>query len=236
MVDKGASNMTDKAGSFYYSGKRTTTLLLVLFFISSICANAETLSVSVISKKGKPVNDAVVVAVPVSGNIAEAAKSPTAVIDQVDKEYKRHVTPVMVGTAVTFPNHDEIRHHVYSFSPTKKFEIPLYTGTPRDPIVFDKAGSVSLGCNIHDWMSAYVYIVDSPYFATTGEDGKATINLPGGDYNVTVWHPRLRGSAKSTEQKISTGGSENLFTIKLKKLWKPRRAPMAFKSRGGGYR
>lgn len=229
--------MTGEAAKVFYRGQNAATLLAALFFMFSVSASAETISISVMTKKGKPVGEAVVVAVPLSGVSGSITKPPVTIIDQVDKEYKDHVTPVMVGTAVKFPNHDKIRHHVYSFSPTKKFEIPLYTGTPRDPIVFDKAGSVSLGCNIHDWMSAYVYIVDTPYFATTGEDGKAAINLPSGDYKVTVWHPRLRGSAKKTEIQISTGsGKENLFTVKLKKLWKPRRGPMAFKTHGGGYR
>lgn len=212
--------------------------LPVFLVIFSPDAWGEQVTVNVISAKGKPVAGAVVTAVPASGAARQSGMPSTTIIDQIDKEYIGHVTPVMVGTGISFPNHDNIRHHVYSFSSAKKFEIPLYLGTPRDPIVFDKTGSVSLGCNIHDWMSAYVYIVDTPYFATTDEDGKAAITLPEGEYTVQVWHPRLKGSPKSTAQKVAVGGAakETAFKIKLKKVWKPRRAPVSFGGVGGGYR
>ena len=123
---------------------------------------------------GKPVADAVVVAVPADG----AVRLPTrrdAVIDQVDKEFTPKVNAILVGTPVIFPNHDNVRHHVYSFSPAKRFELPLYAGVPAQPVVFDTPGVVVLGCNIHDWMVGYIYVSESPYFAKTRADGKAAI-------------------------------------------------------------
>lgn len=92
--------------------------------------------------------------------------------------------PVYVGTRVTFPNRDNIRHHVYSFSSAKKFELPLYIGTPAAPVVFDKPGVVALGCNIHDWMLAYIYVLTTPHFAKTAADGKARLGWSG--YGVTT--------------------------------------------------
>ncbi|NOY66483.1 MAG: hypothetical protein GXP13_03620 [Gammaproteobacteria bacterium] len=206
---------------------------LVIFVLGSSwispLVNSATLVVSVVDDNDKKVRDAVVYAEAVKSEQVVDAENKKSIIDQRDKEFIEYVTPVRLGTAVYFPNNDNIRHHVYSFSPAKKFEIPLYAGTPADPIVFDKPGVAVLGCNIHDWMSAYVFVSKTPYFLVTDADGRATIkNLPSGDYDVQVWHPKLKGSGKATNQRISVGkdGSISLsFVVKLKRLWSPRRAP-----------
>ena len=141
--------------------------------------------------QGKPVADAVVVAVPVDGSMRLPTKPHDNVVDQVDKQFSPKVQAVLVGTPVTFPNNDNVRHQVYSFSPAKRFELPLYAGVPAQPVVFDKPGVVVLGCNIHDWMVGYVYVSESPYFAKTGNDGKALLaDLPPRAYVVRVWHPQ----------------------------------------------
>ena len=140
------------------------------------------------------------------------------------------IVPVRVGTTVNFPNKDNIRHHVYSFSPPKKFELPLYTRKPAAPVLFDKAGVVVLGCNIHDWMIAYVYVSESAYFAKTGADGKATLSdLPAGKNTLRAWHPRLEGKEDATERKISvlrSGAVESLWEIGLTPEFRIRRAPI----------
>ena len=194
---------------------------------------AATLQAKVESNGGDPVSDAVVYALPLDPDWAPSPAAATAVIDQIDKEYVPYVTPVALGTKVSFPNHDRIRHHVYSFSPAKTFEIPLYKGTPPEPVVFDNAGPVPLGCNIHDWMSAYVFVSESPYFSLTREDGRATIpDVPPGSYSVRVWHPRIKGAPEATGQGVTVDGSDLSlnFTIERKTVWRPRRAP----SIGGG--
>jgi hypothetical protein len=112
-----------------------------------------------------------------------------AAVEQRNKTFIPLVSVVQAGTLVNFPNRDEIRHHVYSFSPAKRFEIKLYAGTPVDPIAFDKPGEVVLGCNIHDHMIAYIYVVDTPWFAKSDKDGVARIEgLPGGEYDVNAWY------------------------------------------------
>ena len=100
-----------------------------------------------------------------------------------------------VGTEVQFPNLDAVRHHVYSFSPTKKFEIKLYKGKEAQPVLFDQPGVVLLGCNIHDNMVGWIVVVDTPYHAQTGVDGAVPgrvrlDNVPAGSYQLRVWHPR----------------------------------------------
>lgn len=180
-----------------------------------------------------PIKDAVVLVRPVGA--APTLQPAPDTVDQVDKEFVPYVKVVMVGSPVSFPNKDNIRHQVYSFSPAKRFELPLYVGTPPAPVVFDKPGVVTLGCNIHDWMAAYVYVSDTPWFAITQADGKARIaGIPAGDYVVQVWHPRMEGTESATAQKASLGGDARMaWTLKLKPDLRPRRAPHAL---GGGYR
>ena len=152
-------------------------------------------------------------------------------VDQVDKEFTPKVTAVLVGTSVTFPNHDDVRHQVYSFSPAKRFELPLYAGVPAGPVVFDKPGVVVLGCNIHDWMVGYIYVSESPYFAKTGKDGKAMIaELPPRTYAVRVWHPRLEAAEETMQKSVDASRPARVdvaWQLKLKREVKVRRSPGA---------
>ena len=139
-------------------------LTLAGALLSLACAAAAgTLEVSVRDGGGALVGDAAVWAVPASGGTE--ARGRTLEIAQEDREFVPFVTVVQAGTAVAFPNRDPILHHVYSFSPAKPFEIKLYTGKSPQEVVFDKPGIVVLGCNIHDWMLAYVAVVPTPHFA-----------------------------------------------------------------------
>ena len=160
----------------------------------------------VTTKSGLPVSDAAIVAEPVSG--VPPRKRATASIEQRDRELIPYLTIVQTGTAVDFPNRDPFKHHLYSFSPAKPFEIKLYAGKPVQPIIFDKPGEVALGCNIHDWMEAYVLVVNTPYFAKTGSDGRATIaNIPSGRYRFSVWHPRQKKAVPLKEIKIDAAAA-----------------------------
>jgi plastocyanin len=221
------------AGRFFRHSRRA---LLPWLLLLAAPAPADTLAVAVKDDAGKPVEHAVVQAKPLGADGRPAPGAAPAVVDQINKEYVPYVTAVRVGTSVSFPNKDQIRHHVYSFSEAKKFEIPLYKGTPADPVVFDKPGPVVLGCNIHDWMKAYIFVSESPYFAVTGPGGDATIELPPGDYAVEVWHPELEGEPAATSQRISLSGAGSPleFEIGRKRVWAPRRAPSRLG--GQGYR
>jgi plastocyanin len=192
-------------------------------------AGAATLEGVVKDGAGKPVQDAVVYAIAPSGVRPATTRAGRAIIDQQDKEFVPHVKPVQTGTPVWFPNKDDIRHHVYSFSPAKKFELPLYTGTPAAPVLFDKPGVVVFGCNIHDWMLGYVFVLETPWFAVTGADGAVQLkDLPPGAYEVRVWHPRMpeTGAPPSRRVTLAAGKTEPVeFRIALKPEWRPRRAP-----------
>ncbi|HEV2039937.1 MAG TPA: methylamine utilization protein [Casimicrobiaceae bacterium] len=204
---------------------------------AAVLAHAQTADIvaSVIDQQGRPVADAVLIAVPVDGNMRSPQRPRDGSIDQVDKEFFPRVTIVPVGASVTFPNHDDVRHQVYSFSPAKRFELPLYAGVPAQPVVFDKPGVVVLGCNIHDWMVGYVYVSESPFFAKTGKDGKAVLaELPARAYVVRVWHPQLEMSEDATHKTIDVSRErrvEAAWTVTLKREVRVRRAPTS--ERGG---
>jgi len=204
---------------------------------AAVLAHAQTaeIAASVIDQQGRPVADAVLIAVPVDGNMRSPQRPRDGSIDQVDKEFFPRVTIVPVGASVTFPNHDDVRHQVYSFSPAKRFELPLYAGVPAQPVVFDKPGVVVLGCNIHDWMVGYVYVSESPFFAKTGKDGKAVLaELPARAYVVRVWHPQLEMSEDATHKTIDVSRErrvEAAWTVTLKREVRVRRAPTS--ERGG---
>jgi plastocyanin len=165
-------------------------------------AGAAPVEVLVQTPAGTPLADAAVLVEPLAGTPtrprAPAAKG--VAIEQRGREFIPWMTVVQTGTSVDFPNNDTMRHHVYSFSTPKRFEIKLYAGKPGQPVVFDKPGQVDIGCNIHDWMEAHVLVVDTPYFARTGADGRATVaGVPAGRYRVRPWHA-LQKAAGAVEE------------------------------------
>src|ERR1700688_80362 len=180
---------------------------------SAVPGRAAELRILVKDHHGKLVADAVVLATPLDPKSALRTKPPPDAVDQVDKQFVPYVKTVLVGSKVRFPNSDHIRHQVYSFSPTKKFELPLYGGTDAPPVVFDKPGVVVLGCNIHDWMVGYIYVSETPFFAKTEAAGSATIDdMPPGEYTVRVWHPSMDHGEEATARRVtlSADGSANL--------------------------
>ena len=171
-------------------------------------ASATTLSVVVHDAEGAPLDQAVVI---VDAGPAKDSPPLTAVIDQVNRMFVPHVSVVRTGTAVSFPNRDDIRHHLYSFSEAKTFELPLYKGTPAEPVVFDQRGIVTLACNIHDWMLGFLYVTDAPSFFVTGENGRAEFELPArNEYRVTVWHPSLGPETEGRVSVVSADGDAPL--------------------------
>jgi plastocyanin len=177
-----------------------------------ICGDAAalTLQVDVAGKTGAPLADAVVYAMPVNAKV-QLKPQPLVNIVQINKTFVPKMTIVQTGTDISFPNKDSIGHDVYSFSPAKTFELKLYSGVPAKPILFDKSGLVTIGCNIHDQMIAYVMVVDTPYFAKTDAQGVAHLEglLPG-DYDVKAWHYSLADGAPPIMRRISVQSDQNV--------------------------
>ncbi|UXY51468.1 methylamine utilization protein [Pseudomonas tohonis] len=176
--------------------------------------SAATLQGEVVDGHGQPLGNAVL---SLKGPAGSAAIADTGVMDQRDKQFAPYVLAVHTGTAVSFPNSDNIRHHVYSFSPAKRFELRLYQGTPAAPVVFDKPGVVVLGCNIHDWMLGYVYITDDPFFAVSDDTGRLALDLPPGRYTASLWHPQVAGMlpVAAGEVEVPAAGLVQRFPLTL---------------------
>lgn len=191
-------------------------LLRISFLCMAVSAMAANVSVQVTDGSGKPLADAVVF---LESPAAKAAARPAtgAEIAQSARQFAPSVTVVPVGSSVHFPNRDTVRHHVYSFSPTKTFELKLYTGTPANPVLFDKAGVVVLGCNIHDHMIAWVLVVETPYYGKTNDQGLLTLNnVAAGAYRLRSWHSTMAPGSVPQNQAVSVAAADATVAVVLK--------------------
>lgn len=219
---------------------RILALWIILFAcraFSSSPALAGELQTYVKDQENKGVEDAILLVTPTDATKSLHLKSPKEFMDQIDKEFVPHVKPVFVGSIVNFPNKDNIRHHVYSVSHTKTFELPLYSGIKAPPVLFDTPGVVVLGCNIHDWMLGYIYVSDTPIFAQTKQDGTATFtDLPAGEYLLRLWHPGI-GASESHNSRRVTMGESGTVKIEWQTTLKPvLKIPRTLTNQGIRYR
>jgi plastocyanin len=190
-------------------------LLLLIGALTVPLAHAATVSVQLQDAAGKPLPDGVVF---LESREAKQMAKPLASAEmaQVARQFTPRMLVVTTGTAVHFPNRDTVRHHVYSFSPTKKFELKLYTGTAANPVVFDQPGIAVLGCNIHDNMSAWVVVVETPFYASGDAKGATTVrDVPAGTYRLRVWHPGLAVGAPAAEQALTVGSTDVSLNYRL---------------------
>jgi plastocyanin len=192
---------------------RLAPVLRFLFLLAATAcpgrgAHAAGVSVTVADAAGRPLADAVVMLEPQGAHVPVKPMAG-AQVEQVDRHFVPQVSIVTVGTPVTFPNHDTVRHHVYSFSPIKTFELKLYAGTPHEPVVFDKAGVAVLGCNIHDQMVAWVVVVDTPWFARSDATGRASLaDVPAGSYLLHVWHASQQEDAPPLQLPLTVAAAD----------------------------
>ena len=204
--------MTFRYGFFIFrrqsSAMRRLAALALLML--AVPAGATQLTVEVRNAKGAPVPNAVVSLYPNGRAVAVAVPAVPLRIEQHYNKFNPFVLVVPVGGEVTFPNLDSFRHHVYSFSPVRRFELKLYAREQNRAVRFDKAGPVALGCNIHDSMTAFVKVSDTALAVTTDAAGRATFpSVPAGAVLARVWHPYLRAPANQIEARWSIdGGSQ----------------------------
>lgn len=200
--------------------KRVKAYLAGLLLGSLIASSsfAGNVSVTVLDESGKPLRDAVVFLE--SAQAKKLSKAlPLAQMAQRDKAFLPSLLVITTGTSVSFPNIDTVRHHVYSFSPAKRFELKLYVGTPTNPVVFDKPGVVVMGCNIHDQMIAYILVVDTPFYGTATANGLVSMNdVPPGDYSLRIWHSRLPVGSAAQKQALKVVDTDAPIKVTLKGL------------------
>jgi len=161
---------------------------------------------TVLDAQRHPLDDAVV-SVEVKGTKATAAAGTQVEMAQRNRRFAPEVLAIQTGTSVQFPNFDTVRHHVYSFSAARQFEIKLYAGTPAAPVAFEQAGTAVLGCNIHDRMTGFVHVVNTPHFAKTSPTGTAQLDLPAGEHTVQVWHPTFADTRSPLRQPLKVAAS-----------------------------
>lgn len=181
------------------AAKFLLTIACLLATLLPAASRSAGLDVLVLDAQGRPLPGAVVF---VESAAARAAVRPAGLVEvvQMNRQFVPAVSVVPVGSQVSFPNRDTVRHHVYSFSPAKRFEIKLYVGTPTQPVLFDAPGIATLGCNIHDTMAAWVVVVDSPWHGQTAADGRLKLAaVPAGAHRLRAWHPSMPAGDLPTE-------------------------------------
>jgi len=163
----------------------------------------------------------------VEGPVAASTVSTTNVarvdttkrVNQEKANFAPHVLPIVVGTAVEWPNNDDIFHNVFSMSDAKQFDLGLYKGNPKEKrVIFDKAGRADVFCSIHANMSCVVLVLENPYFAVADRSGRYSItNVPTGTYKLKAWHERLPGQVQ--EITVPAEGEIKVdFTLGIKNL------------------
>lgn len=213
------------------------SILFMFFLALQSPAGAQSLQVILSDNNGDPVSDAVIELL-LPAELGAQYQSPGEhFIDQLDKEFVPHVTTVVAGGEIGFPNSDAILHHVYSFSTPRTFNIPLYGRGENDDYrqSFPDSGVVEIGCNIHDWMLAYIYVGKTQLMAISDSEGSAIIeNLPPGDFQLQIWHARLDEPANVMVRDISLVEGERSsieLALSLQRDRRIRRAPSANRNR-----
>ena len=207
--------------------KRGYLLAATLFFSQGVLG--ANIDLVIQDQHGQPLKDAVV-------ELYKATKSerttlPVAVMDQVHKAFLPDLLVVQKGQQVNFPNSDNIRHHVYSFSQAKPFQLKLYSGQPKEPVIFDQQGVVVLGCNIHDSMVGYIYVANSEHVYKTNNTGKLTLDITSLPTTLSVWHALQ--TAPLENKKMITIKNNNELLIKLNTSTPAPRNTFGSKFKGG---
>ena len=198
------------------------TLCVLLLTERSPAAN---LVVNVHTLEGRALPGAVVTVRSLDGP-GRQATPVHAVMDQVNRSFAPDLLVIPVGSTVEFPNSDSVSHQIYSFSPAKRFQLPLYRGKPYPPVHFEQPGVVTLGCNIHDAMLAYLLVTDAPWYGRTNDEGSWSAEVPRGRYRVALWHPRLRENSEDLERELTVGDFDRAdLTLRLSKPLQP--APLS---------
>lgn len=199
-------------------------LLFSATLLAGMPLQAAPLQIRITDQQGQPLADAVVELLDPAN---KAFRSKPAEVAQQDLTFRPFVSAVQAGTPVEFPNQDKTRHHVYSFSPAKVFELKLYADKPEAPVLFDTPGIVALGCNIHDYMQAYVYVGESPFLAVTNEQGIAEFaDVPAAGYQLKLWHPWQ--DADVAPQAVTLPLAKADFSITVTRQEKPKRPKKGF--------
>lgn len=201
--------------------------LSLLLGLLSLAVAAAPLTITVQDQQGEPLEYAVVEAQPLKRDLAtpvmtSAKGDRAAVVAQDNRTFVPFVSAIPAHSNVSFPNLDKTRHHVYSFSEAKAFELKLFVGHKHEPVEFHTPGIVAIGCNIHDYMQAYIYVAASAYVGVTNQQGQVVLpQLPDHPYQLKVWHPWQTGVQAAVE--VAPG--DNVADMRVSVRREPLPAP-----------
>ncbi|CAH0498139.1 methylamine utilization protein [Novosphingobium sp. CECT 9465] len=200
------------AARFRILALRIAFLLAAPLLLSA--APPSVLPVQVVDQSGMPLGDAVIELARPAGDARPVSFKWRNAMGQRNLAFVPGTLIVARGATVAFPNLDTVRHSIYSFSKPAQFKIELYGRDQTRTHRFDNTGTVVLGCNIHDQMRGYIRIVSSPYAARSDGNGLADIDGPApGAYDVTVWHPRLKGAGNEWRGRIVATAGKRLRIV-----------------------
>ncbi len=193
-------------------GRYVVAISLIAGMTAAGACHAADLSVLIRDRAGRPVRDAVIL---IDSPGAAARPQGGYSIVQQNMKFAPFVLIAPVGAEVSFPNRDTVRHHVYSFSPTKPFELKLYgSEQAARSVKFDKAGVVAVGCNIHDSMVAFIRVVSTPFAAKTDATGRATLTgMNNGAANLKIWHPYLKAPGNEIVRPVALSANASSLTV-----------------------
>ncbi|RLV59377.1 hypothetical protein D5018_12455 [Parashewanella curva] len=193
--------------------KWLSVCLMLCFWVPISWAN----QVIVVDNNSKPLANMVVYLKPSPSFDISAYPLPETphIVRQKDKQFDPYIVVMRAGSKVAITNEDSISHHVYSAAGVKRFSIRMPKQSKSDVLTIDKAGEIALGCNVHDWMSSYVKVVDTPFYGLTDENGKVNFDdAPTGEYQLVVWHPQMQAEAQQQISKITLPKNDPL-SIKI---------------------
>lgn len=198
------------------------TLLTATLFTCYVSALGSELTIKVLSPQKDIVNDIVVYATPLKPLKNSQPNTSPLHIDQVDKQFAPYISVIQRGQAINFVNKDDITHHIYSASGENRFEFKIKKKHEKTTQQLMAAEEIAMGCNIHDWMSGFVLVVDTPFFGKTNEEGLLTLQLPAvGEYEITVWHPQLDVNENRFSEKYNVKSEKQALTLTLPKTLLP---------------
>jgi len=176
---------------------------IAFILFSSFCHDsAAGFTVTLIDKDRRPLPNMVVYAQPQEAMVLPASDKVVE-IGQRDRAFTPYINVMQLGNSVSFQNGDDITHHIYSPIGKNKFSLRIRAGQSQSKSDFQQLGEVAMGCNIHDWMSGYLYIVDTPLFGKSDARGNVVLNIEqSGGYRLVVWHPQLEVEGHSVSQQI----------------------------------
>ena len=194
-----------------------TTITLAVFKV-----NSSELTVNILDTQGQAVNDIVVYAKPKMKSNNLPVNTKALLIEQKNKKFSPYITVMQQGQAINFVNYDDITHHIYAVSGENRFEFKIKSGVEKITEPMRVTEEIAMGCNIHDWMSGYALVVDTPYYGKTDKLGQLTFTLPhAGQYVITAWHPQLDVENNSASQTVTIDHANVNLTISLPKTLLP---------------